>query len=172
MKTARRVLLAGLFLGAIAFGQRGGGMGEGGEGMGMGGGGGSRGGGGGGYIPSAGPSRKSRMESLSEMLSLNKEQKKEVKAAMDDGQKEATPLREQMLKVREQLAEVIAAGKGQDEINAAVKSCAALQSEMAVVELKTFARIYSVLDREQKAKTGPVFQMMTGAFLTKNWNES
>ena len=167
MTITGKLLVTGLFAAAFASGQRGGGMGEGGEGMGG-------GGGRGGMMqgPSMGPARKTRMELFSEILKLNKDQKKEVKAAMDDGQKEAAPIREEMAKSRLQIAEAVASGKSQDEIHAAVKAYAALEAQMAALELRTFTKIYLSLDKEQKARSAPVFQMMAGVFLAKSWNET
>jgi hypothetical protein len=43
---------------------------------------------------------------------------------------------------------------------------------MVTIELKAFAKIYSGLDSEQKQKSAPLFQMMSGIFKGKNWNET
>jgi len=47
---------------------------------------------------------------------LNKDQKKQVRSILDDGQKEAMPVRDQLLKGRQSIAQAVAAGKSQDEI--------------------------------------------------------
>jgi Spy/CpxP family protein refolding chaperone len=174
MKIVHKLLLAGLLVSFAGFAQiPGGGGGGGGEESGGMGGGGGRGVRGGGIdAPSVGFASKSRLELLSDLLKLNKDQKKEIKATMDEGQKEAAPLREQMSKSHEQIAEAIAAGKGQEEINAAVKAYAELEAQMVTIELKAFAKIYSGLDSEQKQKSAPLFQMMSGIFKGKNWNET
>ena len=127
----RKLLFIGLLAAALAIAQPGGMGGGGGGGTGsdasMGGGGGKGGGGdmGGGGMRPAMPTPMDRMNAL---LSLNKDQKKQVKTIMDDGQKEATPVRDQMLKGRETIAQAVAAGKSQDEINAAINEYAAAQT--------------------------------------------
>src|ERR1035438_2889123 len=88
----KRLLLSGLLAAALAFAQRGGGGGGGASGGGMGG---DMGGGG---MPRAMPTP---MERMTTALTLNKDQKKQVKTIMDDAQKEAAPVRDQMLKGRQ-----------------------------------------------------------------------
>src|SRR5450759_288922 len=152
-----RILLAGLLASTLVFAQRGGG------------GGGSRGGGGG--IPSIGFGGGTWLDRLTEALKLSKDQKKDVKAAMDDAQKEATPIHDQMTKSRLAIAEAIASGKGQEEIDKAVRSEAELETQMTSLELHTFAKVVSFLEVEQKQRGVPaVFAMVKGAFLGKNWN--
>ncbi len=152
-----RILLAGLLASTLVFAQRGGG------------GGGSRGGGGG--VPSMGFGGGTRLDRMSEALKLSKDQKKDVKAAMDDAQKEATPIHDQITKRRLAIAEAIAAGKSQEEIDKAVHSEAELDTQMTSLELHTFAKVVAVLEVDQKPRGVPiVFAMVRGAFLGKNWN--
>ena len=94
-----RIITVGLLASTLVLAQRGGG------------GGGGRGGGGGGNAPSMGFGGASRLDRLAEALKLTKDQKKDIKATMDDAQKEATPLHEQMNKSRLAVAEAIAAAK-------------------------------------------------------------
>jgi Spy/CpxP family protein refolding chaperone len=153
-----RILLAGFLASTLVFAQRGGG-----------GGGGSRGGGGG--VPSMGFGGGTRLDRMSDALKLSKDQKKDVKAAMDDAQKEATPIHDQITKSRLAIAEAIAAGKSQEEIDKAVHSEAELDTQMTSLELHTFAKVIAFLEIEQKQRGVPiVFAMVRGAFLGKNWN--
>ena len=115
------------------------------------------------------PAEMNRMDQMTAMLKLNKEQKKQVKETMDEGQKEALPLHEQLTKSRDDIAAAVQAGKSQDEVNQAVKACADVESHIANIELKSFAQIYNLLDADQRAKTRPVFMMMSGVFDGKNW---
>src|SRR5262249_18503997 len=103
---ARRLLVVGLMITAAAFAQRGG----------------RGGGGGGGNAPNIGFGAKSKFDSISEMLALNKDQKKDFKQTFDDAQKEAAPVHDQMSKARAAIAEAVAAGKSQDEIGRAVNA--------------------------------------------------
>jgi len=153
-----RILLAGLLASTLVFAQRGGG-----------GGGGSRGGGGG--IPSMGFGGGTRLDRLTEALKLSKDQKKDVKAAMDEAQKEATPIQDQMNKSRLAIAEAIVAGKSKEEVDKAVLGEAELETQMTSLELHAFAKVVSSLEVDQKQRGIPiVFAMVKGAFLGKNWN--
>ena len=152
-----RILLAGLLASTLVFAQRGGG------------GGGSRGGGGG--IPSMGFGGGTRLDRLTEALKLSKDQKKDVKAAMDEAQKEATPIQDQMNKSRLAIAEAIVAGKSKEEVDKAVLGEAELETQMTSLELHAFAKVVSSLEVDQKQRAIPiVFAMVKGAFLGKNWN--
>ena len=152
-----RILLTGLLASTLVFAQRGGG------------GGGSRGGSS--NMPSMPMGGGTRLDRMAEAIKLTKEQKKDVKATMDEAQKEATPLHEEMNKGRMAIAEAIAAAKGQEEIDKAVRSEAELETQMASLELHTFAKVIGFLEVDQKKVGVPiVFAMVRGAFLGKNWN--
>src|ERR1035438_3112256 len=90
-----RILLAGLLASTLAFAQRGGGGG---------------GGRGGSNMPGMGYTG-TRLDRMSDALKFSKDQKRDVKAAMDDAQKEASPIHDQMLKGPLAIAEAAAAGK-------------------------------------------------------------
>jgi Spy/CpxP family protein refolding chaperone len=112
----------------------------------------------------------SRMEQFSQILKLDKDEKKAVKTIMDDAQKEATPVKDQMDKGRLAIAQATAGGK-QEEIDAAVKSYAGAETQMASIEMNAFAKIYNALDKEQQQKSPQIYQMMPGIFKGKNWNQ-
>jgi Spy/CpxP family protein refolding chaperone len=151
-----KLLTIGILAVSIAAAQRGGG----------GGGRGGRGGGGEG-MPMM-PSARNHLELMSDELKLSKEQKKDVKTFMDEAQKEAAPLKDQLAKSRAQLAEAIEAGKP-DDIDKAIQSHSLLEAQMAAVEMKAFAGIYKILDSDQRSKSRAVFVMMPGIFRAKNW---
>jgi Spy/CpxP family protein refolding chaperone len=153
-----KIILIGALAGILAtpvFAQRGGGSKKGGQ-----------------DTSAMGYSSTTRFDRISDTLKLNKDQKKEVKAALDDAQKQATPIHDQLMKGRQAIAEAVAGGKSQDEINQLVNANAALDAQIAGIELKAFAAIYKVLDSNQQAKTQPVFAMMKGLFNGKNWNST
>ena len=149
-----RILLIGVLAVTLASAQRGGGGGRG------------RGGGGmeGGGFPMGGQSKLDRM---SDALKLNKDQKKELKTALDDGQKEANPIREQLAKARLALGEAIQSSKGDEEVKKLTASVAALESQMAEIEAKAIAKAFKSLEREQASG---LFPMIRGIFNNKNWN--
>jgi hypothetical protein len=152
-----RILLAGLLASTLVFAQRGGG-------------GGGRGGGGGG-MSSGGFGPSTRLDRLSEALKLSKDQKKDIKAAMDDAQKEATPIHEQMTKSHLSIAEAIAAGKSKEEVDKEIHNEADFETQIVSIELHTFAKVVAFLEEDQKQRGVPiVFAMLHGAFNGKNWN--
>ena len=132
---------------------------------------GKKGGGGSGGNSPMMPSSESRMDMFTQVLKLDKDEKKSVKSIMDDAQKEATPVKDQMEKGRLAVAQAVAGGK-QEEIDAAVKSYAGAASQMAGIEMNAFAKIYKVLDREQQQKVPQIYAMMSGIFKGKNWNDA
>ncbi len=149
-----RLLLAGILAATLASAQRGGG----------------RGGSGVPDMPMS--SRPDKLAILSDDLKLNKDQKKLVKTVLDEGQKEAAPLRDEVTKSRQAIGEAVAAAKSQDEIDQLIKAHAALASQMVGIEMKAFVKIYQALDKDQQARSGQVlFPMMSGIFRNKNWNE-
>jgi Spy/CpxP family protein refolding chaperone len=127
------------------------------------------GGGGGGSMPMMGGST-NRMETFTTILKLDKDEKKQVKTIMDDAQKEAMPVRDQMEKGRLAIAQAVAAGK-QEDVDAAVKTYAAAETQMAGIEMNAFAKVYQALDKEQQAKSPAIFNMFPGIFKGKNWTE-
>ncbi|HLK68330.1 MAG TPA: Spy/CpxP family protein refolding chaperone [Bryobacteraceae bacterium] len=167
-----KFLVTILFVSTLVFAQgRGGGAMGGGGGDDMGGGSGvGRGNNMGGEGGMAIPRTTTRMDQISEALKLNKEQKKEVKTILDEAQKEAAPIHEQLLKSELAIGDAIQGGKAGDDLKGMINSEAALQTQMAGIELGAFAKIYKLLDKEQTAQTRTLFPMMKGLFSGKNWN--
>src|SRR4051794_15971164 len=153
----RKLILVGILAVSIAAAQRGGGRGGGGRGD-------------GGGIPTIQHS-KSHLDLMTDELKLSKDQKKDVKSLMDESQKEAAPLKDQLSKSRAQIAAAIQSGK-QDEVEKAIKSHSELEAQMASIEMKAFAGIYKLLDADQRQKSRTVFVMMPGIFKAKNWVDS
>jgi len=150
-----RLLLAGMLAATLASAQRGGG--------------GGRGASSGPLMPMGGSADKLTM--ITDALKLNKDQKKLVKTVLDEGQKDAAPLREEAIKSRQAIGEAISSGTSQDQIDRLVKSHAAIESQMAGIEMKAFIKIYQGLDKDQQPRAQVLFQMMNGIFKNKNWNE-
>lgn len=165
-----RLILAGVLGVAAAAAQ--GGMGGGGMGGGDMGGGGGRSRGGDSMGSGATMSRPSnRLDLMSDMLKLDRDQKKQVKSIMDDGQKEAAPVKEEMLKARTDIADAVAAGKKGDELKPSLDAYAAAEAKMHQIELGAFAKVYQLLEKDQQSKAGPIFGMMAGVFKGKSWTD-
>jgi Spy/CpxP family protein refolding chaperone len=136
-----------------------------------GGGGGGRGGSGGGEF---GGYKLSRLEILTNDFGLNKDQKKAVKAMLDDVHKAAAPTREGLLNAHAAIGAAIAANKGQAEIDAAVKQYGQQAAAMATLEMKTLAQLMTQLEPAQRGNGSAIrsaFFLLRGAFLDpKKWD--
>lgn len=150
-----KLILTGILASTLMFAQRGG-----------------RGGGGGGNMSDSSFGGGSRLDRISEALKLTKDQKKDFKTRMDDAQKEATPVHDQLMKGREEIAEAVAAGKSQDEITKLLAANSVLDAQIVRIELKTFSTFFKGLDKEQQNRPAMpmIFQAMKGIFDGKNWN--
>jgi len=149
-----RLLLAGILAATLASAQRGGG-----------------GRGGASSAPIMMGSQTDKLTILSDNLKLTKDQKKLVKTVLDEGHKEAAPLRDEAAKGRQAIGEAVSAGKTQDEIDQLVKSHAVIESQMAGIEMRAFVKIYRELEKDQQTRAQILFQMMSGMFKGKNWTE-
>ena len=149
-----KLLLAGILAASLASAQRGGG---------------GKGAGSGPIMPMN--STPDKLGIITDTFKLTKDQRKLVKTVLDEGQKEAAPLRDEVAKSRQVIGEAVSAGKSQDEIDKLVKSHAGAASQMAGIEMRAFARIFKELDKEQQPRAQVLFQMMNGIFKSKNWNE-
>jgi Spy/CpxP family protein refolding chaperone len=110
-----------------------------------------------------------RLDIIENILKLNRDQRKQVKNILDEGQKQAAPIREQLIKGELGVGDAVAAGKPQEDIDKAVNTLGDEQALMARVEMQAFARIYQLLEKDQQANAGRVFYMMQGIFTGKNW---
>ena len=153
-----RLLLAGILAAGLASAQRGGGGG------GRGGGGGDMGGG----MPMM--TMSNQLDTMANALKLTKDQKKDVKTIMDEAQKEATPLREQLSKSEQAIGDAVQAGKTPDDLKDLLNSHGALEAQMAGIELQAFAKIYKLLEGDQVGNSKLVYPRMKGIFSGKNWN--
>ncbi|MGP8243924.1 MAG: hypothetical protein ACLQVN_05335 [Bryobacteraceae bacterium] len=115
-------------------------------------------------------SEPSRMDRISAMLDLNKDQKKQIRGILDGAQKEAAPVRDELARSATGVGDLAAEGKTGDELKPALDAYAQAEARMAAIEMQAFAKIYQALDKDQQPKSRPVFLMMTGIFNGKNWD--
>jgi hypothetical protein len=111
-----------------------------------------------------------RIDVIEKMFSLTKEQKKAVKLTLDNAQKEAAPVRVQLIKAHLAIGGAIQAGKSQAEVDQLAGAQAVLRVRMSEIEFKAFAKIYENLNVTQQTNSPALFRMMKGIFLEKNWN--
>ena len=131
---------------------------------------GGRGGGGGMDMPVGNFGPVNKLDRISDMLKLTKDQKKSMKQTFDDAQKEAAPLNDQLTKARLALGEAVASGKSKEETDKAVQAEAQLETQMMALELKAFAKVVGGLEPDQQQRAPGLFAMMRGMFSSKNWN--
>jgi len=105
-----------------------------------------------------------RLEILTTNLKLRSAQEKQIRSALDDIQKDAAPVRDDMAAKRARIADAVQAGQAQSEIDSAVTAYAATAARMAALEMKAFAGIYQALDPDQRKAAAPAFNMMSGIF--------
>ena len=113
-----------------------------------------------------------RMDRITAMLTLDSEQRKQVKDILAYGQKAAAPVRDQLVTAQLGIAEAVQAGKSQDEIGKTIDAYAALDTQMTTIELRSLTQISQALRQEQQARLGGLFWMMRGIFKNKNWNDA
>jgi hypothetical protein len=121
-------------------------------------------------MPEAPMGPPTRLETITQVMQLDKDQKKFMKEAFDEAQKEAAPLREQLVKSHEAIGAAALAGKSPEEINSLVSSHTALEAQMTQIELKAFVKVFLKLNKTQQGNIRLLFQMMRGMFSEKNWN--
>jgi hypothetical protein len=124
------------------------------------------------------------MDSITQLLILDKDQKKQTKSLLDDAAKEATPLRDQITKSKTDISAAILAGKSADELNQLVESYSLEKAQMAQLEIKAFLGIVKTLSPEQKTRpcgnrgavtvacSAQVFEMFADFFMKKNWDSN
>jgi hypothetical protein len=125
--------------------------------------------------PRAGRSSSSnRFDSIANALNLNKDQKKTVRTILEDGAKEAAPIRDQMSKSRIAVGAAITANKSEDELKQIAKTSSDLDAQLSELEIKTFAKTFGTLDDTQKKDLqglGRALFLMNGMYHIKNWTE-
>jgi hypothetical protein len=103
-------------------------------------------------------------EKLIDKLKLDgKTQAPEVRLLLMDASREAAPLGQKMLELRQKLIN-LELQKKTDEIASAVEDYTAAAAEMAAIEARTFAKIYAILKPNQQANASQAFAIMAGIF--------
>jgi len=127
------------------------------------------GGGGGGMVAAS-----NRLDILTTVFTLDKDQKNKVKTILDDGYKSAAPIRGQLTTARAAIAAAIQASKPQAEIDKLVHDYAAQVTAMTSAEMKSLADITRGLNEDQKTNTSAMqsaLYLMRGMYINdKKWN--
>jgi len=161
-----RVWCTAFVAAALAAAQGGGQMGGGGGGYG--GGGGGRGGNTGGDMGLGGarPSPKaSKADQIANQLKLSSDQRSEFNSILQETQKDAAPIIQQVSKSRVDLANALMHGKSEAETGPLNQALSDAQFQMMGVEVKTFQKIMELLKPNQLSKVPEAFELMADIFL-------
>lgn len=122
------------------------------------------------------PLEQTRLNVLESGFRLNKDQKKSVKAMLDDAHKSAAPVREALTRTHAAIGAAIQSGKSQADIDAAVNEYAQEAAAMTALEMKALAQVLQALDLEQRGNQQAVrsaFFLMRGIFIdNKRWDDT
>ena len=103
-------------------------------------------------------------EKLIDKLKLDgKTQAPEVRLLLMDASREAAPIGQKLLELRQSLIN-LELQKKTDEVTKAVEAYTAAAAEMAAIEARTFAKIYAMLKPNQQANAPQAFAIMAGMF--------
>lgn len=86
-----------------------------------------------------------------------------VEQILSDAQKEAAPVGQQMLQLRQQLVNLALANKA-EETKPVVDAYTAAAAKMAGIEAKAFAKVYATLKPNQQSAAPQAFAIMAGMF--------
>ncbi|HUB82277.1 MAG TPA: periplasmic heavy metal sensor [Bryobacteraceae bacterium] len=120
------------------------------------------------------PRSYNRFDTIVRVLNLDREQEKTVRTILEDGAKEAAPIRDQMSKSRIVVGEAIASNKGEDELKQLAKSSSDLDARLSELEIQAFAKTFAALNETQKKdmqSLGRTLFLMNGMYHIKNWTE-
>jgi hypothetical protein len=134
-----------------------------------------RGGGGGGGFGGGGfgGGQKARMDALTQAFTLDKDQRKTIKAAIDAGYAGTASARADLAKARAAVVAAVASGK-QPDIDAATTAYGTAAAAIASAEMKTLADALGMLNDEQKknqAAMSTAASLMRNAFSVKKWDD-
>jgi hypothetical protein len=93
----------------------------------------------------------------------DKTQAPEVRLLLMDASRDAAPLGQKMLELRQRLVN-LEMQKKSDEIPQAIDAYTAAAAEMAAIEARTFTKIYALLKPNQQANAPQAFAIMAGMF--------
>ena len=112
----------------------------------------------------------SRLEILTQAFKLTKDQRDKVRALFDAAHKDAAPIRDGLARSRAAITAAIQGGKGQSDVDQAVKDYAAQATAMTALEMTALGRVLKTLEPAQAANSAGVqnaFFMVRGMFLSK-----
>ena len=125
-----------------------------------------RGGGGGGDDPGATGMSIPRLQPVSkavmfaDRLKLDKEQKQQTEAILNEGLKEIAQLRIQMGQTRAQIVNSILNNASQDDVNKLMEAYSAAAAQVTAIEVKAFAKVCALLKPNQQSRAPAAFTLL------------
>ena len=165
----RKILIIGFAVTALALAQDEPPGGGGGGGMGPMGGGAGRGmdSGGGGMMPTRQP-KPTKADQIISRLKLSKDQVADFEKILQESQKNASPVAQQVIQGENVLANALLSNKGQADIDQASKALADAQFQMTGVEIQAYQKLLALLKPNQVAKAPEAFDLLAGIFLPQS----
>jgi hypothetical protein len=116
-----------------------------------------------------------RMVLLTSTFKLDKDQEQTVRNLIDEASKDprVAATRTELASAHAAIGAAIQAGASPDEVDAAVKTYAAVSQDMASLELNALAKVVKSLHEPQRANAAAMTSavaLMRGAFLDKKWD--
>jgi hypothetical protein len=112
--------------------------------------------------------QQSQLDAISNRLKLTDGQKVEVEDILNAAQKEATPVRETLVKTRQAMTEASVIGNA-EKIAQATAAYAEVLGRMTAIEAGAFAKICATLEAKQRSRAEQAFELMDGIFLSADW---
>lgn len=104
-------------------------------------------------------------ERMATRLSLTEDQKQQTRSILQAARESSKPLMQQLAQSRQAVRDGIKAGKSDAEINQLTASVGSLAGQMATIRAQAFAKTYSLLTPEQRAKADQMADHAHGLFM-------
>jgi Spy/CpxP family protein refolding chaperone len=94
----------------------------------------------------------SALHLISIVLRLSDSQQQQLREAFDAAVRTATPIAAQMEDLKGALFAAVRSGKSEDDIKNLAKQQGALTSQMLILQAQTFAKLWAILNSEQRSE--------------------
>jgi Spy/CpxP family protein refolding chaperone len=101
-----------------------------------------------------------RFDHMAQQLNLTDAQKAQAQTFYQQARQEAAPIRAQLKQNRQALFDAVKAGKSDADIRALAATTGNLTGQLVAIRTSTFAKVYSILTPEQRAKADQMHQQM------------
>lgn len=110
----------------------------------------------------------SALELITLVLKLNDSQQQQLRADFDAALKQATPIADEMANSKDALFVAVRSGKSEDEVERLAEQQGKLTSRLLLLQAKTFAKLWALLDDQQKGMADDFIYSNIRLFLPAN----